>query len=281
MAGIISSITGRVPKAILFVRKYDASFFQLLLQGAAEKELGDLVQQSTAAFDKVETDMIHATVAGSAGAVIARDAVSAVLQAGAEIAGLCSVKVQYNPSSLYFDTTAGVREWNQTEAGNLGNNQITQLNNGIITTLGVQLVLDDMNQMDAFGMDASMLSTGGAASLISEGLAKRNFSVRKQCEGLVACLFSPVTRKVMFCWSNMFFRGDLNQVNVNYTMFNKRGEPIRATVDIMIQQNAEKYKDEKNGYWDKAYKRAFIESEGSKLGIATKGINNALLNINI
>ena len=49
---------------------------------------------------------------------------------------------------------------------------------------------------------------------------------------------------------DMIFCGELNQVNVNYTMFNKSGEPIRATVDIVIQQTASSIRDDKGGYWE-------------------------------
>ncbi len=284
MAGVIANVTGRVPKAVLFVRNYNASFFQMLLADEAEEAVNQAILETDVMLEETEKALMKEPIAGPLAAQIARIAAMKTLQVAADIAGLCSVEVQYNPSSIYLDTSAGSREIDTTSAGNIGNNQLTQIDVGTLTTFGVQLIFDDMNQWDAFGMDASMLSTGGFVSMMSEAVHLKHYSVRKQCEGLVACLLSPVTRKVMFCWSDMIFRGELNQVGVNYTMFNKSGEPIRATVDIMIQQNAETYKQEKGGYWDKAFTKAFEKKEGDIAGaasLASKLTNNALLNINI
>lgn len=273
MSGV-SGLLGRVPKAVLYVRDYNMSFLQLMLTGELEAVLSELMKTTNSALDKAEMGLLE-------GAGLAREAATAAIQVGAAISGFTSLKVQYNPSSIYLDNIQGTQEIKSGMLGGLINNQITQINTGVITTLGVQLIFDDMNQMDAFGIDSGMLSTGGAAALIGEKIRGRNYSVRKPVEGLIACLLSPITRRVIFCWSDIVFKGELNQVNANYTMFNKRGEPIRATVDLVIQQQPEKDKDEFKGYWNNAFDRAFKESTTGALSMGEKLTNNAFMNINV
>ena len=71
---------------------------------------------------------------------------------------------------------------------------------------------------------------------------------------------------VGFAWNKMIFWGELVGVNVQYTMFNKTGAPIRAKVTIQIRQdqavNGEKpYKTEEN--WEKAFQAMFQENQTS------------------
>ncbi|MBQ7680050.1 MAG: hypothetical protein IJT34_09410, partial [Butyrivibrio sp.] len=196
-----------------------------------------------------------------------------------------TIQVQYNPSSIYLDTSAGMREIDSSSISNIMANQVTQINTEAITTLAMQLVLDDMNIQDAFMLDSLNISTGTAASLLMD--VARPHSVRMQVEALIACLMTPATQQAIFYWSDMVFRGVMFQVNANYTMFNKKGEPVRAVLDIQMQQDHQMESAEKGGYWDKAFNRVFGEpgnlSLKGKENISPNALGpagrNALLNL--
>ena len=78
--------------------------------------------------------------------------------------GFTAMQVQYNPSSIYMDTSAGLREIDNSNISNIMNNQITQINTEAITTMAMQLVFDDMDTMDAFMIDSMGLNTGNLVS---------------------------------------------------------------------------------------------------------------------
>ncbi|MCR5032412.1 MAG: hypothetical protein K6A92_06085 [Lachnospiraceae bacterium] len=311
----LASLTGRLPKAVLFVRKYQqnliideetmekavlATIDSMIAKGKTEAEAkekafqaqremmgalqGDVLMGANTALSKAQNSLLGSgRGAGNTG-----NASFEAIKQIANTQGYTAMRVQYNPSSIYLDTSAGLREIDNSSISNILNNQITQINTEAITTLGMQLIFDDMNQMDAFGLDASMMSTGGAAALIGEGVSAamgKTYSVRTEVEGLMACLLSPVTRRVIFTWSDMVFRGELNQVNANYTMFNKKGEPIRATVELAIQQDHQTERAEKGGYWDKAFTKAFGEQVQNKTSggasMLNKVGNNSIMNLSI
>ena len=83
----------------------------------------------------------------------------------------------------------------------------------------------------------------------------------------------------------MIFRGELKSVDANFTMFNKKGNPIRAVVNITIQQDFDSAKDEKGGYWDMAFTKAFGKADQNMItgekSLGDKIMNNSVLNINI
>ena len=59
----------------------------------------------------------------------------------------------------------------------------------------------------------------------------------------------------------MFFHGELISVNANYTMFNKQGHPIRAVVEMQIQQNNNNATFKSDlAYWNDVFDEAFDSS---------------------
>ncbi len=315
--GFLGSMAGDLPKAVLFVRKYqkDLLYTQEQLDAYAQS-VEDLNYEMISLFDEQGRDCNVATEiedfkadALSSAMKLAdsqlENAASAlegasVLSGGnesfaqyksiANANGYVAMEVQYNPSTIRLDTSAGTREVNDNTTDNIANTQIRQFTSPAVTNLTVTLVFDAMNQMDAFMLDASMMSTGGALAMgksIVENLdgESEGFSVRTQVEGLIATLFSPLTRRVIFAWGGMIFKGEMFQVNANYTMFNKAGNPIRATVQVVIQQNEETEAKELSSQWNKSFNAVFGEAGADNLsGVASKwdqAKNNALLNFSI
>ena len=99
----------------------------------------------------------------------------------------------------------------------------------------------------------------------------------------MSLLTQPVTRKVIFYWAKMCFQGELVSVSSRYTMFNKDGNPIRGMVDLTIRQGEESGFDV--AYWDEAFTRTFgdpgTDQISGKMGMATKAMQNNLLNIHL
>lgn len=164
--------------------------------------------------------------------------------------------VQYNPAKLRISTRAG--SFQQPVVGSA----ITTYNQITIppqTVLDVELIMEAINNQDAFMFDkftgvapSALMSDvqGGMASFMEEGC-----SVRKQVEGIIGLMMDPYTRQVVFCWSDMEFRGELTGVTANYTMFNPIGNPICARVNLSIQQNNPV--PEVVEYWNKAFTSTF------------------------
>lgn len=168
--------------------------------------------------------------------------------------------VQYNPAKLRISTRAG--SFQQPVVGSA----ITTYNQITIppqTVLDVELIMEDVNNQDAFmfdkitGQSPSALMDdvkGGYASVTGDGC-----SVQKQVEGIIGLMMNPYTRQVVFGWSDMEFRGELTAVTAAYTMFNPVGNPIFARVNLSIQQNNPT--KEVVDYWSKAFENTFGEQK--------------------
>lgn len=174
--------------------------------------------------------------------------------------GFLPMEVQYNPSSLQMNTVGGtIRKY--SAMGNESMGAITSSDEPTSTFLSVQLVFEDINLADAFGSSSLALNADAAVDMAASTIKNflgDGYSVKKPVEGLISLLMLKQTRQVIFCWNDMFFHGELIRVDANFTMFNKLGHPIRATVDLSIQQtdsNAAFVSDKQ--YWDDAFDAAF------------------------
>ncbi|MGN0411683.1 MAG: hypothetical protein ACI4FV_01505 [Lachnospiraceae bacterium] len=204
------------------------------------------------------------------------------------------VQVQFNPSSIRFSGMAG--EIRRDSVGGYGENQFQQFDSPAETVLGMQLIFDDTNNKDAFMMDAEIpvlseiASIGGLTQRIEQGVSAlrgKEYSVQDATELFVGAMTQNYTRMVGFAWNKMVFWGELVSTSVQYTMFNKTGAPIRATVDIQIRQDKaatkdSAYKTEKQ--WDDAFDDMFKANAGNNaFGIknsnATNWLNGNFLNL--
>ncbi len=275
----VSSLTGNLPKAILCVR--DLSQAQGGEKGDAAKKASDLQKRLLKSTEDALNGLLEDNRGGS------QTFRSLTGKNGAMAgSGYLALEVQYNPSSISMSTQAGKQV--QYSGGSLGQgsaNQITQIVQPVSTTMSFQLVFDDMNPQDAFVLENMAPTAGNLVSGTADVARKVRgaYSVQAQMDGLMSLLTQPVTRKVIFYWAKMCFQGELVSVSSRYTMFNKDGNPIRGMVDLTIRQGEESGFDV--AYWDEAFTRTFgdpgTDQISGKMGMATKAMQNNLLNIHL
>lgn len=179
-------------------------------------------------------------------------------------AGFLPMEVQYNPMSLQMQTVGGTLE-KYTAMGNDTNNSLVATDKQTSTYLTVQLIFEDISVYDAFGAATQENGAVSGPSNIAETVTSNlttilsdGYSVRRQVEGIISLLMLKRTRQVIFVWNNMFFHGELLSVDANFTMFNKVGNPIRAQVNVQIQQsnNNATFKSDLE-YWDEVLDTVF------------------------
>lgn len=275
----VSSLTGNLPKAILCVR--DLSQAQGGEKGDAAKKASDLQKRLLKSTEDALNGLLEDNRGGS------QTFRSLTGKNGAMAgSGYLALEVQYNPSSISMSTQAGKQvQYSGGSLGQGGANQITQIVQPVSTTMSFQLVFDDMNPQDAFVLENMAPTAGNLVSGTADVARKVRgaYSVQAQMDGLMSLLTQPVTRKVIFYWAKMCFQGELVSVSSRYTMFNKDGNPIRGMVDLTIRQG------EESGfgvaYWDEAFTRTFgdpgTDQISGKMGMATKAMQNNLLNIHL
>ena len=205
-----------------------------------------------------------------------------------------AIEVQYNPTSLRLDSVAGEQmDFNTSK----GHTNLSVYKAPSSTTLSFELLFDDTNNMDAFMVGDNPL-TGMTASNVANTVTsairgtKGGYSVQRQIQGILSLLSIPAARDVIFFWGNMSFHGQVTEVQATYTMFNKKGHPIRGKVMMLIRQGdlatEEKQAQDKKTkydleYWDKAFDETFQDAGagGSFLDTANKFTNNSMLNLKL
>lgn len=197
-----------------------------------------------------------------------------------------ALELQYNPTSLRLDTTAGRQ---MAYSGGAGAVQLQQYTAPASTTLSCELLFDDCNTMDAFMLSDNPVTglTIGNIGNAAASAVKGDFSVRKQIEGLLSLLTVKEARHVLFFWGAMCFRGEMTEASAKYTMFNKKGFPVRGTVSIQIRQGDSeegghlerqyRYDDQ---YWMNSFDKTFTAQGNSTEGWRQATTNN-LLNLNL
>lgn len=197
-------------------------------------------------------------------------------------AGYIPIKVQYNPSTLTYYGRAG-----ELRNENVGGGSVTRMHNYNMpeeTILNVELLFDDTNLTDAFMMDGSIASVGGIAGAAKQ-MFSGEYSVKNISELFIAAMFHPYTRLVIFAWNKTVFWGEITSADVTYSMFNKKGNPIRSKVNLQIRQDklSEPIKEsdgktaeyDTEVYWNAAYENMF----SAKTGKSVFGIDNMASNI--
>ena len=201
------------------------------------------------------------------------------------------IAVQFNPASMRMDSVNGkVKSMNSS-----GNNTAKLLNEQEYsgrTKLSFDLIFDDVDLMDAFmlqevfDLNASK-ALSKAGDIWSHG--QNVFSVRARMEVFMTLLVSSVTQHVIFHWGKMVFRGQVTGVTNTYNMFNTSGNPIRGTMHLEITQDDRKENQtdpEKQGdnfsyqnkQWQKSFNNTFKEGKGGGTSMASKFLNNNILN---
>jgi len=150
-----------------------------------------------------------------------------------ETAGYRPIRIQYNPASITLHSRGGemmTREGGFGETSNPGRFQKNAI--PMETVLSMELMFD------------------GAVAPISELF--------------VAAIASDYSRLVCLVWNKMAFWGELCEAEVEYTMFDHRGNPIRSRVSVRIRQDGEQAE---GGAYENNWMKAFqnLEKEAQKL----------------
>lgn len=172
--------------------------------------------------------------------------------------------VQFNPSSIRMSARGGgrvpVSNFVKDENGvTKATVEFKELDPYI--SVSFTLIFDAFNQADAFmeerfTLGATTLAKNVATAAITG--AGKEFSVRPVVEGFLAAIRDEDHRNMIFQWGKLTYAGVLNSVSGKYTMFNTKGEPIRAEINIsMLMGGAEGSSSSNAGYlyyWKKRYK---------------------------
>ena len=155
------------------------------------------------------------------------------------------VEVQYNPASVRMEAKGGQYK-SMDRNGAIGSGSasaIVDRDEPVQKECKFQIVIDDTNNSDAFGIsDNTSLTVGNiveSASSIAKSATGTNFSVKAKCEALMGLVLQSHLQDMIFCYGKMSFHGKLIDCSVHYTMFNKQGNPIRATIDMTLWQPAD------------------------------------------
>ena len=264
--GTLQSFIGDIPKAVLLIYNRKSAKGNAAAFSAAGSEFGINTSYADTGLVSFESTTMSSRVGDSKLAE-----------------NFIQLKVQYNPESISFSATG------ESDRGNVGKNvntigseQIAQVQRySTRTTMSFDLIFDEMNVMDAFMLSNLDFSAGNALALgkdIATNL-KGGYSVMNQVQGLLSLLLVEKTREVAFYWANMSFHGLLNEASARYTMFNKKGNPIRAVVSLTIRQDAEGKNAADDKLWEDAFERLFQKSDA--LSTANKVLNNNLFGMKI
>ena len=180
-----------------------------------------------------------------------------------EAAQYYDMPVQYNPASLSFSSGAGFI--GEEGIGEEGRNARLSAALPSEITLSVELLFEAAENETAFLGDAKQRdmeeSLGKKRTLRPEEKQKASESkrtVQTQVDGLLSLVMQVATRQVVFVWGDMSFAGELEDVNARYTMFDPKGNPVRARVELSIRQAAADSDDKvhslESSYWKDAWK---------------------------
>lgn len=145
------------------------------------------------------------------------------------------IQVQYNPSSISFSTSTDDAELKSIQGSSNSQEIVLQNSSPAGTTMSIDLLFDDVNNMDAFMNEKFTASSGMVASAVAKGVYNKH-SVTRQVNVFMGMITSSATRCVTFLWSEFCFQGELTSVGSEFTMFNVSGNPIKGKVSLSIQK---------------------------------------------
>lgn len=183
---------------------------------------------------------------------------------------------QFNPSTLRISGYGGgmttIAKYNKDDKKK-SNGSESQIEYGALPAniaVDFKVIFDAETNTDAFMRDrynvnASNLSKEAVGLATGDSWLGENTYVRQIVEGFLATLRNARYRKVTFTWNHLQYFGDLNSVQCNYTMFNRKGEPIRAEVGLRISATGQQ---DGNGYtriWKERYEELIkaVDEKGS------------------
>ncbi len=200
--------------------------------------------------------------------------------------------VQFNPNTIQISAhggglvkkndyqkkdTEGGQDSSATDTNSTGLTYDRETTNII---LSVSLLFDACKVADAFMMEkfnpsqslttmgkSIATSVGQSMGALDENGKKREsamtFSVQEEVEGFIGMIRNRRTRYLTFRWGDFSYTGVATSLDVQYTMFNIAGQPIRATVNMRIMC----YDDGMKGaqvVWAEYYQELFKELTKAK-----------------
>ena len=289
---LAGSVTGNIAKAVLMVRKVET--VAPPQKGDKKEGINDLTPAEKSAIEDIAgKGGLNEKLMKMAQKTLDNGKVASFsdIAGAAKDKNFIALEVQYNPTSLRLDTTAGRQ---MSYGGSNGSVEVKQYTTPAATTLSCELLFDDCNNMDAFMLSDNPLTGATASNLKNMGTSiyqnakNGGYSVQRQMEGLLSLLTVPEARHVVFYWGAMCFRGEMTEVTTKYTMFNKKGYPIRGTVTIQIRQgdgSAEAKDPDKayrydDSYWISSFDKTFTPM-GAGQSTFSKVTNNNFLNLKL
>lgn len=273
LTNAVKGITGNIAKAIIFIRDIKSEEASTVAEGT--KYAQELQKKLLNRTKEALSNGSFSSLTGEKGIM--------------KNSGFLALEVQFNPSSIHLETVAGVEV--EYEGGNLGSrsaNQLVQIKHPASTTMNFELLFDDVNPADAFMLENLAPTAGNIISNVSSGVKKgkdQEYSVQSVIDGFMSLLTRDVTRQIIFFWGRTCFAGELIGVSSRYTMFNKKGNPIRGSVQVSIRQGEDAGYTQGNIYWNEAFNKAFGKEEFNtafgKASTFTKATNNNFLNLNL
>ena len=273
LANAVSGITGNIAKAVIFVRDVKPGERATVAEGTSKAE--ELQKKLLERTKQALSSTSYSSITGKKGMMTN--------------SGFLALEVQFNPNNIHMETVAGVEV--EYEGGNLGSrsaNQIVQIKHPASTTMNFELIFDDVNPADAFMLEnlAPALGnlTSNAASAVKK-IKEQDYGVQNIIDGFMSLLTRDITRQIIFFWGKTCFAGELIGVSSRYTMFNKKGRPIRGVVQLSIRQGEDAQYTQGKDYWSDAFNKAFgevgLNGAVGKASVFEKVTNNNFLNLNL
>lgn len=214
-------------------------------------------------------------------------------------------EVQFNPATIVLNARGGalrakINRGESTTSESLKKSGRTRKDETTPATIefSVDLIFDDVNNDDAFMEERLNPLSGGeigktvaktvskaatAANLLPEGLQQKQFfSVRETVEAFTCAARVSHISRATFNWGKISYTGVVNSVTADYTMFNPKGEPIRAVVHFGMLMMDSESTGSVESYWESIYEEAFGQGSAPKVSALNKysgALNGSILNI--
>lgn len=181
------------------------------IQSVANKDFGDLDQENklleTAYFEIEDNreleDSVNVSTSTTKNALYSLADARTLQRKDSK-----KLKVQFNPTSIELNASGGV--------ANMGN--------GIAASKKIE---------EPAVKECSKIEF--SVKLIFDRSIYIDSSVMPEVEGFLSILKNPYTRLIKFYWGNLYYKGKLTSVDVEYTMFNAFGIPVRGTVNVKME----------------------------------------------
>lgn len=128
------------------------------------------------------------------------------------------IEVQFNPSEIHI--TAGGKLPQEKTGVDKKRKNIDYGLGGTTVQVSIPLIFEEMS--------------GGETLTSSFQTGSKENSVSQKVSLFLDAIRDPYSRKIIFSWGNQIYKGRLQSVNTEYTMFSSHGSPVRAKVTIEL-----------------------------------------------